>query len=85
MERGASTDSTNSKIRGKNFANPKHFKKKRRIDEVVVLDFPSKKILGQEDTTGVEIHIEVATTGAFEENFYSSYRKLRLGLRILIR
>ena len=50
-----------------------------------VLDFPSKKILGQEDTAGVEIHIEVATIGAFEENFYSSDRKLRLGLSILIR
>ena len=85
MERGTPRNSKNSKIRGKNFATPTHFKKKRRIGEVVVLDFPSKKILGQEDTMGVEIHIEVATTGAFEENFYSSDRKLRLGLRILIR
>ena len=39
MERGAPRDSTNSKIRGKNIATSKHFKKKRRIGEVVVLDF----------------------------------------------
>ena len=32
-----------------------------------------------------EIHIEVATIGAFEESFYSSDQKLRLGLRILVR
>ena len=50
-----------------------------------VLDFPSKTILGLEDTAGDGIHIEVATTGAFEESFYSSDRRLRLGLRILVR
>ena len=38
MERGAQRDSTNSKIRGKNFATSKHFKRKRRISEVDVLD-----------------------------------------------
>ena len=32
-----------------------------------------------------EINIEVATIGAFEENFYSFDQKLGLGLRILIR
>ena len=38
MERGAPRDSTNSKIRGKNFVTSKHFKRKRRIGEVAVLD-----------------------------------------------
>ena len=83
VERRVSRSITNFQVGG--IAISESIKKKRGSSVRFVLDFPSKKILGLEDTTGNEIHIEVATTEAFEENFFSSDRKLRLGLRILIR
>ena len=64
VERRVSRSITNFQVRG--IAISESIKKKRGSDVRFVLDFPSKEILGLEDTTGKKIHLEPATTGSIQ-------------------